>query len=156
MLLARLLLKYIQMLERLKKILALTMVLMIFISSHSFAYFEHLCTVTYKKTLSLDLETCLSNYISDEDLEDLSTPPTDVPAFQKNICCEVDLKTHQAGNFYIQKVNLANQVLAENTIPVFNFSSKVMLDKEVLPLIYANTSPPPLIPIYLMQQVFII
>jgi hypothetical protein len=76
--------------QSLKKIMALSMALTVLVSLHSFAYFEHICTLTNIKTLSFQLETCAGDVIE--------SPPSNTNTIKKSICCDISLKVNQADN----------------------------------------------------------
>lgn len=144
------------MLKFLKKILALTMALMVFVSSHSFAYFEHLCTITFKKTLTTDLETCLSDFLDEEDLEFLFDPPGDIPSFNKSTCCEIDYKSHQAGTYIHQNVD--NSAVSPELLPAqtFYLTQVIIIEEKSSQPLYTDSSPPRVTPLHILNQIFII
>ena len=72
------------MAQKLKKILAFTLALTVLVSSHSFAWFEHLCTITKTKTLSFDLETCAGDLVE--------ATPSNALTLKKGACCEITLR----------------------------------------------------------------
>lgn len=127
------------------------MVLAVLASSHSFAYFEHLCTVTKVKTFSFNLETCAGDYLPAQDISDL-------PSISKGDCCDIDYKVNQADNAVQQNFDLkVNSFLAEEiSFFTFNFESKVMVLAQEPALNHSNTSPPLKQAIYILNQQFIL
>jgi hypothetical protein len=136
--------------QNLKKILALTMALTVLVSSHSFAYFEHLCTITKVKTLSFHLETCAGDFVE--------ATPSDAASIKKSVCCEISYKVNQADNAVQQNFNLAfAPFLAELVaIPHFKFEQPLIVLAQEPALNHGDSSPPLLVPIYLLNEQFIL
>lgn len=135
---------------RLKKIVALTMALTIIVSSHSFAYFEHLCTITKIKTLSFHLETCAGDFVE--------ATPTDAATIKKSVCCEISFKVNKANTAVQQSYNLAfSPFIAEVLVfPEFKFEPVFIALAEESFLNHSDTSPPLGVPLYLLNEQFII
>ncbi len=136
--------------QNLKKILALTMALTVLVSSHSFAYFEHLCTITKIKTLSFHLETCAGDTVE--------AAPSNVSTIKKSVCCEISFKVNQADNAVQQNSNLAFAPVVANlvVIPDFRFEPKLIALAQDPSLNHGDSSPPVLVPIYILNEQFII
>lgn len=139
------------MAKKFKQILAFTMALTVLVSSHSFAYFEHLCTITKVKKLSFDLESCAGDLVE-------TPPPSEAFTLKKGTCCKITFKVNKADNAVQQAVNLAvNPLVAEEiTIPVFKFEPEVKGLSEEPVFGHGDTSPPPSLPLYLLNEQFII
>ncbi len=138
------------MAKKLRQILALTMALTVLVSSHSFAYFEHLCTLTKVKKLSFDLVSCAGDLVE--------TPPTEALTLKKGTCCKITFKVNKADNAVQQAGNLAvNPLVAEEiTIPVFTFEPEVRTLSEEPVFGHGDSSPPPSLPLYLLNEQFIL
>ena len=137
------------MVQKFKKILALGLTLTVLVSSHSFAWFEHLCTLTQVKKLSFALESCAGTPVE--------TPPAHT-TLKKGTCCKITVKVNKANSAVQQSVNLAGitWVTDEITVPVFTFNALTALRSEKQIMGYADASPPPALPLYLLNEQFII
>lgn len=136
--------------QNLKRILALSMALTVLVSSHSFAYFEHLCTITKIKTLSFHLETCAGDSVE--------AAPSNVSTIKKSICCEISFKVNHADNAVQQNYNLgfAPFVASLVVVPEFRFEPKLIALAQEPALNHGDSSPPLLVPIYILNEQFII
>ena len=136
--------------QNLKKILAFTMALTVLVSSHSFAYFEHLCTITQKKTLSFHLETCAGDFID--------VASSDTPVLKKSVCCEIDLKVNKADNAVQQNHfgGFLSFIAEELILPQFSFSAPAIALSEQAELGFGDSSPPSNLPLYILNEQFIL
>lgn len=135
---------------KLKRILAFTMALTVLVSSHSFAYFEHLCTITQKKTLSFHLETCAGDFIE--------ATPSEIPTLKKSVCCEIEFKVNKANSAVQLNYNIAFEAMAMEVVdfPAFKFEAFYGNLSQEPVLNYGDSSPPLYLPIYLLNEQFII
>jgi hypothetical protein len=136
--------------QSLKKILALSMALTVLVSSHSFAYFEHLCTITNIKTLSFQLETCAGDVVE--------SPPSHSSTLKKSICCDISLKINQADNAVQQSFNLGFAPFLADIVcfPDFCFETPNLALAEEPALNHGDSSPPLTVSIYLLNEQFIL
>lgn len=126
------------------------MALTVLVSSHSFAWFEHICTLTQTKKLSFHLETCAGDLVD--------ATPSNAVTLKKAVCCEVTYKVNKAGNAVQPTFNLAfSPLLAEEiSFPVFKFEpERAVLSQEPV-FNHGDSSPPLLLPLYLLNEQFII
>ncbi|MBX2954011.1 MAG: hypothetical protein KF870_16030 [Leadbetterella sp.] len=126
------------------------MALTVLVSSHSFAWFEHLCTITKTKTLSFHLETCAGDRVD--------ATPSDAVTLKKGVCCEVTYKVNKAANAVQPTFNLAFSpfIAEEISIPVFRFEPEAVVLSQEPVLHHSDSSPPLLLPLYLLNEQFII
>ncbi|MCP9764603.1 HYC_CC_PP family protein [Lacihabitans soyangensis] len=89
--------------QKLQKIFTVFMVLTILVSSHAFAYYEHICLITNQKTVSFEAKTCAGKFSVKQESK--------TPEFKKASCCELSFK--------VQKVDNAQQI--HFTTPVFDY-----------------------------------
>jgi hypothetical protein len=136
--------------QSLKKIMALSMALTVLVSSHSFAYFEHICTLTNIKTLSFQLETCAGDVIE--------SPPSNTNTIKKSICCDISLKVNQADNAVQQSYNLGFAPFLAHIVyfPDFRFETPNLALAQEPAFNHGDSSPPLLVPIYLLNEQFIL
>lgn len=136
--------------QKLKKILALSMALTVLVSSHSFAWFEHLCTLTKTKKVSFHLETCAGDLVE--------ATPSNATSLKKGSCCEITFKVNKADNAVQPTFNLAFSpfVAEEVFFPVYRFEPEVQILSEKPVLNHGDSSPPLLLPLYLLNEQFII
>jgi len=126
------------------------MALTVLVSSHSFAYFEHLCTITKTKTLSFDLETCAGDLVQATASQALT--------LKKGVCCEISYKVNKADNA-VQQVHgfvFIPSVAEEMVLPEFIFGPEVSLLSEEPVFGHSDSSPPLSLPLYLLNEQFII
>jgi hypothetical protein len=119
-----------------KKIFTIFMVLTVMVSSHAFAYYEHICLITKQKILSFEPKTCAGKYVITEESKS--------PELKRASCCELSIK--------VQKVDNAqqNHLLAPVFVsfeghfqyPSFVFSSIIIEKKKSKGFISGNSSPP--------------
>jgi hypothetical protein len=124
------------MMQKLKKIFTVFMVLTILVSSHSFAYYEHICLITKERTLSFEGQTCAGKFFPKQESK--------TPELKRSSCCELSFK--------IQKVDSPHQNHLLN--PFFDycvesfqnsnfvFSCYNFSDKKSAIFIAENSSPP--------------
>ncbi|MCD8539528.1 MAG: hypothetical protein LRY55_06990 [Leadbetterella sp.] len=138
------------MAQKFKKILAFSMALTVLVSSHSFAYFEHLCTITQTKKLSFHLETCAGDVVE--------ATPSNATTLHKGACCEITYKVNKADNAVQHTFNLAFSPFwaEEIAFPVFEFQPETTILSERPALNHGDSSPPLLLPLYLLNEQFII
>lgn len=126
------------------------MALTVLVSSHSFAYFEHLCTITKIKTLSFHLETCAGDTVE--------AAPSNVSTIKKSICCEISFKVNQADNAVQQNFNLAFSPFIADVVsfPEFRFEPVFQTLAQEPKLNHSDSSPPLPVPIYILNEQFIL
>lgn len=134
--------------QKLQKILAFSLALTVLVSSHSFAWFEHLCTITKIKSVSFNLESCAG------DLADATA--TGAAHLEKGNCCEVTLKVNKADDAIQQNFVFLSSPAEPAELPEFRFEPDAMVLARKIPVFRSGDLPPPLIPIYLLNQQFII
>lgn len=117
------------------------MALTVLVSSHSFAYFEHLCTLTNIKKVSFTPETCAGEF-KEADFSDLAT-------LKKGTCCEISYKVNKAQTAVQEKVPAAPAFALVYALPVFTFSEPAPLHTEAQQFSFGDSSPPPSLPLYL-------
>jgi len=134
-----------------KKTLAISLALTVLVSSHSFAWFEHLCTITKIKKLSFDVESCFG--------EATQTPPLQQhTTLKKGSCCEITLKVNKANTAVQQNFGPAYTFLVaeEPVVPAFTFEPVTETLAEEPAFSHGDSSPPRLLPLYLLNEQFII
>lgn len=138
------------MTQKLKKILAFSMALTVLVSSHSFAWFEHLCTITQTKKLSFHLETCVGDQVE--------ATPSHAVNLKKAVCCEITYKVNKANNAVQPAFNLAFSPFAaeEIILPVFRFEPEIEVLSREPAFNHGDSSPPHSLPLYLLNEQFII
>ncbi len=134
------------MIQKFKKILALTLALTVLVSSHSFAWFEHLCTITKIKSVSFTPESCAGDL----------TENTHDTTLSKGTCCEVTLKVNKAENAIQQNYTFYSFVAEVMDFPVFQFDPETQYRQEETVMGRGNVSPPLILPLYILNQQFII
>ncbi len=118
------------MIQSLKKIVALSMALTVLVSSHSFAYFEHLCTLTNIKKVSFSPETCAGEF-KEADFSDLAT-----------------LK-NKAQTAVQEKISAAPVFALLQEVPVFEFPELASSPLSAPSYAFGDSSPPRKLPLYL-------
>jgi hypothetical protein len=129
------------MIQSLKKIVALSMALTVLVSSHSFAYFEHLCTITNIKKVSFVPETCAGEFKEAEF--------SDLPTLKKGTCCEISYKVNKAHTAVQEKVPSAPVFALVYNFPVFKFSEVGTAPTTSSGYTFGDSSPPSSLPLYL-------
>lgn len=136
--------------NRFHKVFALVLVLTLFVSSHSFAYFEHLCFLTQQKTLSFGVDLCEGESQSSDE----STGSESI----KTKCCEIKVKYNHSGNAVKNHYQVNTFLAAVADLPynnfIFKFCLEVINEKQLC--ISAHSPPYSKNPIYLLNNVFII
>lgn len=138
------------MLKKCKQILSLFMAIFVLASSHSFAYFEHICTVTQTKTLSFDLKTCADDFGKEIPLKEQKAQ------IKKSTCCEVGLKVNQASDAVQQHFSAPHFLAVQLQIPVFDFGIGHFITTEARTFEYADSSPPYKKTLYIVHEQFLI
>lgn len=131
-----------------KKIVAMVLLLTVFVSTHSFAYFEHVCTITNEKSYSFDLKTCAGDM--DEAV------PSSLPEFKKDDCCKIQYKVNKPGKIIQTMVQVLAIAVAVPQVFSFEFNPQFALVQEKSVFNFSNSSPPHSKPIYILNQQFII
>ncbi|MCY1379719.1 hypothetical protein D9M69_674630 [compost metagenome] len=74
------------------------------------------------------------------------------------MCCEITFKVNKAENAIQQNFSPVFHafVAEENLLPVFQFEPEVQFLSEEPVLNHGDSSPPPVLPLYLLNQQFII
>ncbi len=134
------------MIQKFKKILALTLALTVLVSSHSFAWFEHLCTITKIKSVSFTPESCAGDRGED-------APAT---TLKKGTCCEVTLKVNKADDAIQQNYTFYSFVAEMPFWPAFQFEPEILFLAQEPVLSHGDSSPPCSVFLYLLNQQFII
>lgn len=129
------------MIQSLKKIVALSMALTVLVSSHSFAYFEHLCTLTNIKKVSFSPETCAGEF-KEADFSDLAT-------LKKGTCCEISYKVNKAQTAVQEKISAAPVFALLQEVPVFEFPELASSPLSAPSYAFGDSSPPRKLPLYL-------
>jgi hypothetical protein len=124
------------MCQKAKKIFTIFMVLTVLVSSHAFAYYEHICLITNQKTLSFEPKSCAGKSSVSEESK--------TPQLKRASCCEL--------NFKVQKVDTAqqNHLLAPVFVafkgsfqnPIFVFLLIFSQEEKSLVFVSGNSSPP--------------
>lgn len=112
------------------------MVLTVLVSSHAFAYYEHICLITKQKTLSFEPKTCAGKYVVSEESKS--------PELKRASCCELSLKVQKVDNAQQNHLLAPVFVAFEGNFqnPSFVFSSIIIEEKKSKVFVSGNSSPP--------------
>lgn len=112
------------------------MVLTVLVSSHAFAYYEHICLITKQKTLSFEPKNCAGKYVVSKESK--------TPELKQASCCELSFKVQKVDN--AQKNHLVAPVFVafEGSFqnPSFVFSTVVVKKQKSIVFVSSNSSPP--------------
>lgn len=112
------------------------MVLTILVSSHAFAYYEHICLITNQKTLSFEPKTCAGkSFISEDSIS---------PEIKRAFCCELNIKVQKVDNAQQNHVLAPIFVTFEGDFQNISFVFPSIIIKEQKSSIFVsgNSSPP--------------
>ena len=119
-----------------KKIFTIFMMLTILVSSHAFAYYEHICLITKQKSISFEPKTCAGKYVLSQESK--------TPELKRSSCCDLNFKVQKVDNaqqnHFFVPVFLAFELNFQ--IPSFVFSSIIIEEKEDKVFVSGNSSPP--------------
>lgn len=109
--------------QKLQKIFTVFMVLTILVSSHAFAYYEHICLITKKKTVSFEAKTCAGKFSLKQESK--------TPEFKRISCCELSFKVHKVDNAHQNHLTAPFVAYLEGSyqIPVFVFLTLILQRK---------------------------
>lgn len=124
------------------------MALTILVSSHSFAYYEHLCTITKLKKVSFEPESCYGKLSVHEIHEQNS--------FKKVTCCEISFKVNKGHTAVQSSFNLMPFVAVEMQLQEFQFHCPTLISEKSEVLVYSNSSPPTTIPLFIKYRKLIL
>ena len=121
--------------QKLQKIFTVFMVLTILVSSHAFAYYEHICLLTRVKTYSIEPKTCAGKGFPKESKS---------ASFKRPSCCELHLKVLKVDNGLQNqiKIPVQNQQYFCLDFPVFDFTFLAPNIQKVQNFVFSNSSPP--------------
>lgn len=121
--------------QKAKKIFTIFMVLTVLVSSHAFAYYEHICLITKQKTYSIDPETCAGKFIPKE---------SKTPEIKRPTCCELNLKVQKVDDGQQNHLKIPVFVAFEGLfeLPIFVFSILVFDETKTSNFAFGNSSPP--------------
>ena len=119
-----------------KKIFTIFMVLTVMVSSHAFAYYEHICLITKQKTLSFEPKTCAGKYVITEESKS--------PELKRASCCELSFKVQKVDNAQQNHLFAPVFVSFEGYFQYtsFVFSSITIEEKKSKVFVSGNSSPP--------------
>ncbi|HLO44129.1 MAG TPA: hypothetical protein VK175_07345 [Leadbetterella sp.] len=122
--------------QKLQKIFTVFMVLTILVSSHAFAYYEHICLITNHKTISFEAKTCAGKFTLREESK--------TPEFKRSSCCELSFKVQKLDNAHQNHYSLPVFAALEGSfqIPAFIFSNSGVSLEQSAVLAFTNSSPP--------------
>jgi hypothetical protein len=122
--------------QKIQKIFTVFMVLTILVSSHAFAYYEHICLITKKKTISFEAKTCGGKFSIQQESK--------TPEFKRSSCCELSFKVQKIDN--AQQNHLLSTVFAylegSFQIPNFDFLANDFSEEKSIVFLASNSSPP--------------
>ncbi|ADQ16611.1 hypothetical protein Lbys_0865 [Leadbetterella byssophila DSM 17132] len=124
------------------------MALTVLVSSHSFAYYEHLCTITQIKKVSFEPESCYGKLSVSEVHE--------VPSFKKGTCCEISFKVNKGHTAIQSSFNLMPFVAVEMQLPEFQFLCPTLIPEKSEVLASSNSSPPSSVPLFIKYRKLIL
>lgn len=124
------------MMQLAKKIFTIFMVLTVLVSSHAFAYYEHICLITKQKTLSFEPKTCAGKSVLSEESK--------TPELKRASCCELNLKVQKVDNAQQNHLLAPVFVIFEGNFknPSFVFPSIILEEEKSVVLVSGNSSPP--------------
>jgi hypothetical protein len=119
-----------------KKIFTVFMVLTVLVSSHAFAYYEHICLITNQKSLSFEPKTCAGKHVISKESK--------TPEIKRASCCDLNLKVQKVDK--AQQNHLFTPVFVAFDLsfhrPSFVFSSIIIEEKKNIFFVSGNSSPP--------------
>jgi hypothetical protein len=134
--------------EKVRRIIALVMALTVLVSSHSFAYYEHLCTITQIKKVSFEPESCYGKLSVSEVHEE--------PSFKKGTCCEISFKVNKGHTAIQSSFNLMPFVAVVMQLPEFQFLCPTLNPEKNEVLASSNSSPPSSVPLFIKYRKLIL
>lgn len=122
--------------QKAKKIFTVFMVLTVLVSSHAFAYYEHICLITKEKTYSFKPETCEGKIELPKESK--------TPEFKRTSCCDLNFKIQKVDNGQQNSVNIQviGLVLEEFSMPKFCFNPTFSIVEHNSNYSFGNSSPP--------------
>lgn len=122
--------------QKLQKIFTVFMVLTILVSSHGFAYYEHICLITKQKTVSFEAKTCAGKFSVKQESK--------IPEFKKASCCELSFKVQKVDNAQQNHLTVPVFAYLEGSfqIPSFVFYTVDFAAEKSVVFVSSNSSPP--------------
>jgi hypothetical protein len=135
--------------QKIQKIFTVFMVLTILVSSHAFAYYEHICLITKQKTLSFDAKTCAGKFTLKEESK--------TPEFKRSSCCELNLKVQKVDNAQQNHLHFPDFLVYDGqlNIPTFSLGVIESFKEKTNNIAFTNTSPPRL-KLFILNAQFLI
>ncbi len=135
--------------EMIKKIFTIFMVLTVLVSSHAFAYYEHICLITNQKTLSFEPKTCAGkSFIYEESL---------TPELKRAYCCELNLKVQKLENAQQNHLLAPNFVAFEGDFQNLSFDFSSIIFEKIKSIIFVSgISSPPKKKLFILFDQFLI
>ncbi|MCP9756880.1 hypothetical protein EGI26_17075 [Lacihabitans sp. CCS-44] len=122
--------------QKAKKIFTIFMVLTILVSSHAFAYYEHICLITKQKTVSFEPKTCTGKSVLSEESK--------TPQLKRSSCCEQSFKLQKVDNAQQNHLFAPVFIVFDDVFqtPNFVFSTIVLKKQKSIVFVSSNSSPP--------------
>jgi hypothetical protein len=119
-----------------KKIFTIFMMITFLVSSHAFAYYEHICLITKQKSLSFVPKTCVGTYVLSEESK--------TPEFKRASCCDLNFKVQKVDNAQQNHLFAPDFLACDSNfqLPSFVFSSIIIGERINKVLVSGDSSPP--------------